>query len=87
MKNEIDKVKPGRPKRTDKDNTTVPSAERSTMPGDKRKTYIVNTILSYKIDEIAYQERTSVKDVVNQAFSMHVAKYEKKKGKIVLPQK
>ena len=77
----------GRPKRTDKDNTKVPSSERSTKLGDKRKTYIVDITLSEKIDEIAHLERTSVKTVVHEAFTNHVDNWESKNGKIKLPDK
>ena len=77
----------GRPPRTDKNNKTVPSGERGTKPGEKRKTYIVNTDLANKIDAIAYWERTNVKDVVNSAFISKVASYEKKNGSVKLPVK
>ena len=80
-----DKPKRGRPKRIDKDNTAVSSAEHWTMPGEGRKTYIVNTELANKINEIAHQERTSIKNVVNMAFTSHVAAYETKNGILKLP--
>lgn len=75
----------GRPPRTDKDNKSAPSGERGTKPGDKRKTYIVNSELADKIDAIAYWDRTTVKEVVNEAFTDKVTMYEKKNGKIKLP--
>lgn len=75
----------GRPHRTDKDNKNAPSVERGTKPGDRRKTYIVNSELAKKIDAIAYWDRISVKDVVNDAFSAKVSKYEKKNGTIKIP--
>lgn len=74
-------------KRTDKDNTTVPSAERYTKPGDKRKTYIVNIELADKMDEIAYVDRTTLKSVVNDAFTNHVDKWEKENGPLKIPEK
>ena len=70
----------GRPASTLKDNKTVRSVEQGTKPGERRKTYIVNTELSEKIDAIAYWERLSLKDVVHDAFTDKVAKYEKKNG-------
>jgi hypothetical protein len=79
------KLSAGRPPRTDKDNKSVPSGERGTLPGEKRKTYIVNTELANKIDAIAYWDRTSVKEVVKDAFTEKVKKYEKKNGTIKLP--
>jgi hypothetical protein len=75
----------GRPPRIDKDNKAVPSGERGTLPGEKRKTYIVNTELANKIDAIAYWDRTSVKEVVKDAFIDKIKKYEKKNGAIKLP--
>lgn len=72
----------GRPVRSDKDNRTVSSVEKGTKPGEKRKAYIVNTELADKIDAIAYWERVNIKDVVQDAFTDHVAKYEKKNGTI-----
>ena len=79
------KPKRGRPKRIDKDNTAVSSAEHWTMPGEGRKTYIVNTDLANKINEIAHLERTSIKNVVNMAFTSHVKEYEIKNGILKLP--
>ena len=80
-----EKIFAGRPPRTDKDNKAVPSGERGTLPGEKRKTYIVNSELANKIDAIAYWNRTSVKEVVKDAFTEKVKKYEKKNGAIKLP--
>lgn len=81
------KLKVGRPPRVDKNNKTAPSGERGTKPGEKRKTYIVNTDKANKIDAIAYWERTSVKDVVDSAFTDKITRYEKKNGPIKLPVK
>ena len=79
--------KQGRPKRLDKDNATVPSAEKGTKPGDIRKTYIVTSDLVDKIDGIAYNDRITVKEVVNEALTSHVNKWEKKNGAVLLPKK
>ena len=73
---------PGRPARTDKDNKTAVSAEKGTKPGEKRKTYIVQADLADKIDAIAYWDRVSIKDVVNDAFTDKVKTYEKKNGSV-----
>jgi len=80
-----EKLPAGRPSRTDKDNRIVPSSERGTLPGEKRKTYIVNTLLADKIDAIAFWDRTSVKEVVKDAFTDKINKYEKKNGPVKLP--
>lgn len=77
----------GRPKDHDKDNKVATSAERNTLPGERRKTYIVNIELSEKISEIAHQDRTTVKSVVNDAFICMVDKWESEKGTLVLPKK
>ena len=77
----------GRPPRTDKDNKTVVAAERGTMPGDKRKTYIVKEEHAAKIDAIAFWEQTTVKEIVNDAFVTKINKYEKENGAIKLPAK
>ncbi len=83
------KTKPvGRPARTDKNNKTASSLERGTKPGWRRKAYIVDSALADKIDAIAYWDRKSIKDVVNDAFTDHVTKYEKKSGPIkAMPKK
>lgn len=75
------------PKRKDKDNATAPSAEKGTKPGDARKTYIVSIALADKLEGIAWQDRTSIKNVVNDALAAHVAKWEKKNGPAPSPPK
>ncbi|MDN3657962.1 hypothetical protein QWZ08_20075 [Ferruginibacter paludis] len=77
----------GRPKRKDKDNTKAPSVERGTIPGDKRKTYIVKTETADKVDAIAYWDRISIKDVVGEAFENHIDAWEKKNGPLKVPKK
>jgi hypothetical protein len=69
------------------DTPSIPSAKRGTKPGDMRKTYIVNAELVDKIDEIAHQERTSTKAVVNEAFTNHVEKWEAENGPVPVPKK
>ena len=77
----------GRPFRKDKNNVDAPSAEKGTMPGDRRKTYIVKAEHAEKIDAIAFWERTTVKEVVNDAFAEKITKFEKVNGAIKLPPK
>jgi hypothetical protein len=72
----------GRPKRTDKNNEEAPSAEKGTKPGEMRKTYLVSIELDDKINAIAYWDRKTVKEVVNEALSNYVAVYEKKNGAV-----
>lgn len=79
------KKKAGRPKRIDKDNKNAPSVEKSTRPGERRKTYIVASEIADKIDGIAYWDRSPIKAVVNDAFVDHVKKWEKKNGPLKLP--
>ena len=81
------KKKPGRPSRTDKNNTLASSAEKGTIPGDKRKTYIVKAEHADKIDAIAYWQQTTVKEVVSDAFAAKITKFEKANGAIKLPSK
>jgi hypothetical protein len=50
--------------------------------GDIRRTYLVNKDLSEKIESISYWERSSIKDIVNEAFNMLITKYEKSKGEV-----
>ncbi len=74
--------KAGRPKRSDKDNEKVSSAERGTKPGEARKTYIVSIEAAEKIDALAYWERKTVREVIGEAIGNYIAAYEKKKGTI-----
>ena len=81
------KAKVGRPKRADKDNETVKKAEKGTIPGELRKTYIVNEVVADKIEAIAYWDRLKIKDIVTEALTARVAKYEKKNGPVKLVKK
>lgn len=72
----------GRPTRKDKDNTTAPAAEKGTIPGDKRKTYIVNAEKADKIEAIAYWDRESIKETVDKAFTGFISTWEKKNGPV-----
>lgn len=75
----------GRPKRTDKDNESVPSAERGTKLGETRKTYLVNKEAADKLDAIAYWDRKTIKEVIGEAIGNYIAAYEKKNGTIKQP--
>lgn len=74
--------KVGRPKRSDKDNEAAPSAERGTKPGEARKTYLVNKQLAEKIEDIAYWDRKTTKDVIGDAMAAYVSSWEKKNGSV-----
>ncbi len=77
-----------RPKRTDKDNESVSSAEKGTKPGEARKTYILPVELIDKAAQIAIIEtgnrgiRVYEKDIVSEALSKYVTAFEKKHGEI-----
>ena len=74
--------KVGRPKRSDKDNETAPSAEKGTKPGETRKTYLVNKKLADWIEDIAYWDRKTTKEVIGEAMASYILDWEKKNGKV-----
>ncbi len=75
----------GRPKRQDKDNSTVSSNEKGTLPGEIRKTYVISTELVNKIDAISFWDRKSLKEVIKDALSTYIASWEKKNGLVKMP--
>lgn len=70
----------GRPKRKDKDNKAASAAERGTKPGETRKTYLVNIEKNNLLERIAYQERISVKEALDEALTAYIEQYIKAKG-------
>lgn len=64
----------------------IPSetSTKGTKEGETRKTYLVNMALANKIDQIAYTERKTVKDVIFEAMSSYIKAYEKKNGAVQL---
>lgn len=82
MRNDEKIGKVGRPKRSDKDNEAAPSAERGTKPGEARKTYLVNKQLAEKLEDIAYWDRKTMKEVIGESMAAYVASWEKKNGKV-----
>lgn len=74
--------KAGRPPRKDKDNSTASAAERGTLPGEMRKTYLVSKDHAEAVERIAYWQRSTVKDAVAAALKAYIAGYEKKNGPI-----
>ena len=73
--------------KTQKNIPIVSSVQQGTKPGYKRKGYIVNMIKADKIDAIAFWDRIDIKDVVEEAFTDYINKYEKKNGEIKIPKK
>lgn len=72
----------GRPKRKDKDNATASAAEKGTLPGEMRRTYLVGKEQAEMLDRIAYWQRTTIKEVVAAAFQSYIKAYERKNGPI-----
>ena len=52
------------------------------QPGEKRATFHIAEDLLEKVKAIAYWERLTIKEVVNEAFDNYVANYEQNKGAI-----
>ena len=52
------------------------------QPGEKRATFHISENTLEKVKAIAYWERLTIKEVVNDAFADYVAKYERKQGTI-----
>ena len=52
--------------------TEVPGYERGTLPGEKRKCYIVNEKLASQIDATACWGRIKIKDAVKNAFTDYI---------------
>ena len=50
------------------------------QPGEKRATFHIAEDLLSKVKAIAYWERLTIKEVVNEAFANYVANYEQNKG-------
>jgi len=87
QKKSATKKKAGRPKLHDKDNTIATSAERNTLPGEKRKTYIVKELTASEMEAIAFYEGSKIKDVVNTAFTDYIQKWKLVNGELRLPKK
>ena len=73
-----EKRKAGRPKTQTK--TVEKESERGTLENETRATFIVNKDLLGQVKSLAYWERLKIKEVVNQALSEHIKRYEKKQG-------
>jgi hypothetical protein len=72
----------GRPARPDKDNKSVSSAERGTIPGEMRKTYLVNIMLAKQLEAIARYDYKNQKELINEALASYVQAWEKKNGSV-----
>jgi len=75
-------AKRGRPKRIDKNNETAPASERGTIPGETRKTYIVNMTLAEKLEAIAKYKYLTTKEALMEAMRDYVNKYEDENGTV-----
>ena len=69
-------------KSTPKEHT--PSVKAGLQDGYTRATIIVKAEYIDKLKEIAYRDRSSLKDTLEQAVAKHIADYEKKHGTIKL---
>lgn len=59
------------------------SSKSGTKENETRATFIINEELLENLKAIAYWERKTIKEVLNNALSTAVAKYENKNGKII----
>ena len=62
----------------------APSVKAGLQDGYTRATIIVKAEYIDKLKEIAYRDRSSLKDTLEQAVAKHIADYEKKHGTIKL---
>jgi len=76
------KVRPkgGRPKTAHKKITK--SSQIGTKDGETRATFILREDLLEKIKDLAYWERSQIKDIVNSALDEYLSRHEKKNGPI-----
>ncbi len=58
------------------------TSQLGTKENETRATFIVNEVLLEKIKAIAYWDRESIKDVLNNALEGAIKKYETKNGTI-----
>lgn len=74
------KAKPGRKKTNNK--VISKTSQEGTREGETRATFIVVEDSLEKVKNIAYWERLDYKEVVNEAFTEYIARYEKKNGPV-----
>ena len=72
----------GRPK-----NGERTSMERGAKQGETRATFIVNKTNLQKVKYISLIDTRQIKDVVGEALSDYIAKWEEENGTITLPKK
>jgi hypothetical protein len=82
LRESFKKVRPkgGRPKTSHKKDEKA--SERGCKEGDERFTVIFKKALMEKVKDLAYWERSQIKDIVNSALDEYLSKYEKKNGPI-----
>ena len=73
-------AEPKEPKAAKKEITKT--SQIGTKEKETRATFIVNEDLLEKMKSLAYWDRMLIKDIVNNAFEEHIARYEKKNGEI-----
>ena len=81
-----DKKRLGRPNKSNKDHLTASSAEKGTAAGYMRKTFLVKIELAQKFDAMAFWDRKTVKDVLQEAMSNYILTWEKKNGTVKQPE-
>ena len=64
-----------------KSSSTLPKV----LKEETRATFIVNKELLIKLKSISFWERKRIKSVVNDAFKIFIATYEKKNGTVQIP--
>jgi len=70
----------GRPKTQFKEITK--SSQKGTKVNETRATFIINEDLLDKLKALAYWERETIKEAINNILTEAVIKYEKKNGQI-----
>ena len=60
----------------------INTSQRGMKENETRATFIVNEDVLDKMKSLAYWDRLSIKDIVNNAFEEHISRYEKKNGEI-----
>ena len=73
--------KVGRPKDKTK-RTPEKSSQEGTKNNETRATFIVNEEMLEKLKNIAYWDRQMIKEVIGEALSLYIDKWERKNGKV-----
>ena len=68
-------------------NTTSKAEEKKQQIKETKATFVVRYDQLDKLKAISYMERKMIKNVLEEALSLYIQKYEKETGEIVLPKK